>query len=97
MTPTRTTIEAQSPLSPHIPADPFVAMMWMSCLRWTLTQQSALDAFREATGNAWTPAKTPIDRMIDDATGAAAAWLAEYAAWFNENVWGNEDEEGKGL
>ena len=34
-------------------------------------------------------ARTPLDQMIDDATGANAAIVSKFVSWFNENIWGD--------
>ena len=34
------------------------------------------------------PGRTPLDRMVDEATGADKAFLEAFAAWMNANVWG---------
>jgi hypothetical protein len=47
-----------------------------------------LAAFRAVTGCDFTPSLTPIDRMIYKATGRQRAFVEQYVAWFNKNVWG---------
>ncbi len=49
-----------------------------------------LAAFRADTRCNFTPGLAPIDRMIDEATGRNRAFVEQYVAWFNENVWGEE-------
>ena len=48
--------------------------------------------FRAETGKTWEPGKTPIERMIDKATGSDFEFLKAFAEWHNENIWG----EGNG-
>lgn len=68
----------------------FMAHAWVDALRWAIGEEKVLADFRKATGNAWTPPKTPIDAMVDSASGADKAFIEAFVAWFNENVWGNE-------
>jgi hypothetical protein len=75
-------------LEPYIPENPLVAVAWMAALKFALGNKDILRAFREETGNAWRPATRPVERMIDEATGAEADFFREFAAWFNHNVWG---------
>jgi hypothetical protein len=42
---------------------------WVSCLLFTMKQPDALAAFQADTGNTFTPGATPMERMIDEATG----------------------------
>jgi len=49
-----------------------------------------LAEFRADTGCDFTPRLTSIDWMIDEATGRERAFVEQYVAWFNENVWGEE-------
>lgn len=76
-------------LEPYMPPDPLMAGPWVACLRWALSEDKAMEAFRADTGINWRPARTPIDQMTDDATGAEAEFFRAFAAWFNENVWGD--------
>jgi hypothetical protein len=78
----------ESPFARYLPDNPILAGAWLSCLQCSLKQPGVLEAFREATGNNVTPAQTPLDRMIDQATGHERAFVEQFAAWFNKNVWG---------
>ena len=61
---------------------------WLGCLVWAISQPDVVAQFREETGNKWVPGKTPIDRMVDDATGASRQFIMEFVEWANVNVWG---------
>lgn len=78
-----------SPLADLIP--PLMAPAWYGSLRFALGRDDIMAAFREATGNQWKPARTPLDSMIDDATGASLAFIRAFAKWHNENIWGEVD------
>jgi hypothetical protein len=55
-----------------------------------VTEPAILAAFRAASGCTFTPGRTPIDHMIDQATGRDREFVEQYIAWFLENVWGTE-------
>jgi hypothetical protein len=77
-------------LTPYLPDNPVMAYMWVGCLQWAMKQPGCLEEFRADTGFTWTPGRTPLDRMIDDATGMPRAFLDAFLPWFNEHVWGDE-------
>ena len=65
-----------------------MAQAWVNYLRWLVTEPEMLAAFRADTGCDFTPGLTPIDLMINEATGRQRASVEQYVAWFNENIWG---------
>jgi hypothetical protein len=75
-------------ITKYIPNNPIMAQAWVDCLRWPVTEPEMLAAFRACTGCDFTPGLTPIDRMIDEATGRQRAFVDQYITWFNENIWG---------
>ena len=74
------------------PRDPLMRLAWADCLRWAVSDPDVLAAFRAATGNQWTPGASPLDRMIDEASGAEAAFVRAFVVWHNETIWGDETE-----
>lgn len=82
---------AQPTLDEFMPKNPIMAGAWIGSLRYALTREDMMAAFRADTGNTWQPGKTTIDRMIDEATGADFDFLKAFAKWHNANVWGEED------
>jgi hypothetical protein len=82
--------KASDRITKHLPADSLMAQAWVDCLRYTISEPEALAAFHTDTGSTCTPGCTPIDRMIDEATGREREFVEQYLAWFNENVWGEE-------
>jgi hypothetical protein len=74
-----------------MPADPIMAGAWVASLSYAFSRDDIMAAFRNDTGNTWTLAKTPIDKMIDEATSADLAFLRAFAKWHNENIWGEEN------
>ena len=70
----------------------YMTPAWLGCLRWALSEPEIVAQFREETGNQWTPGRTPIESMIDDATGVAHDFIVSFIVWFNINVWGQANE-----
>ena len=77
-------------ITKYLPDDPILAQAWVDCLRWSVTETEMLAAFRADTRCNFTPGLVNIDRMIDEATRRDRAFVEQYVAWFNENVWGEE-------
>jgi hypothetical protein len=72
------------------PADPLMAIAWADCLRWAVTRSDIVEAFRRETGIVLVPVRSPLDRMIDAASGRDDEVGRRFLAWFNANVWGEE-------
>ncbi len=73
---------------------PLMQIAWRDCLLWACTFEPIVKQFRDETGNAWEFGKTPIERMVDKATGAETEYCREFVEWFNANVWGDSNAEG---
>jgi len=78
-------------LDQFIPDDPLMAQAWVDCLRWACTFPPHIKAYTEATG--YQPLRSPIERMIDSATGADRAEAERFIRWFHANVWGTIEPE----
>jgi hypothetical protein len=76
-----------------MPADTpdYMAQAWIDCLMWALGEPEIVAAFCAATGNQWTPARHPLEMMIDAATGADAEFIRAFILWANVEVWGPMD------
>lgn len=61
------------------------------CLEWAIGETQIVAAFRKDTGNNWSPATSPLDKMIDEACGVGEDFLRQFIEWFNVNVWGPID------
>lgn len=72
------------------PADTpeYMTPAWIGCLSWAIDTPEIVEAFREESGIKWTPGRSPLDRMIDEATGADAKFIEAFIRWANVNVWG---------
>jgi len=64
---------------------------WVGALHHALGDENIVEGFRLETGMRWTPGKTAIERMIDEATGANEKFLRTFVEWFNARVWGPLD------
>jgi hypothetical protein len=71
---------------------PYMIDAWLACFSWALGFPPIINSFREESGNKWAPGRAPIDQMIDEVTKIDLAFFLEFAAWFNENVWGDGTE-----
>ena len=79
-----------------MPADTpdYMADAWSSAMHWAAGNADIVQAFRRDTGNAWTPGTTPLDAMIDTATGADQVFAEAFIQWANVNIWGPIDGNG---
>ena len=75
-------------ISNHMPKDVLMQQTWMDCLHWALGEPEIVARFKEETGRNWSPATTPAEKLIDEATGAGRAFVEAFVPWFNANVWG---------
>ena len=73
---------------PLLPSDtpPYMQGAWASCIMWASQQPELVKQFSEETG--YKPARTAIDRAIDDATGHSKGVSDRFIEWCNKNVWG---------
>lgn len=83
----------ENPLDKYIPENPIMAGAWLGSVRYALGREDVMAAFRSDTGFHWTPGKSVLDRMVDDATGVPVAFLQAFAKWHNEHIWGEENGE----
>ena len=79
-----------------IPKEHWLIPAWLGCLRYTISDDEMMAAFRKETGNWWEPAANPLSRMIDESSGADIDFFRALAKWMNENVWGDPDGEDDG-
>lgn len=79
------------PLDDLMPRNPLMAIAWADGLRWAIGDPQIVANYRADTGDNWQPGTTPIDRMIDDSSGAGLAFARSFAKWFNANIWGEVD------
>jgi hypothetical protein len=73
------------------PTNDLMLAAWVDCLSWAISHKPAMTAFRAETGINWTPARSPIEQMIDKATGAEVHFMEQFARWVNRTIWGEVD------
>lgn len=61
---------------------------FLNFVSWAIRNPEVVGAFREATGNRWTPGIRPEERLIDQATGADRAFVEAFMTWIAENMYG---------
>lgn len=73
--------------------NPIMGAMFASFMTWIWDQDGAHAAFCEATGHPpLSPANTPIDAAIDEATGFLASYTAAFVKWAITEHWGAEGD-----
>ena len=84
------TIE-RKPIEPPADTPEFMGGAWAACLRWAITTPEIRAQFESETGHSpWPSAKTPLELMIDEATGTNYEYFKSFAAWHDKNIWGND-------
>jgi len=73
---------------------PLMAGAFVGCVRFALGEPELRQQFKDETGQDITALVTgsPIDRMIDEATGHDRAVFAAFADWVSVNLWGDGTE-----
>lgn len=66
---------------------------FLACAQWAITEPKIVAQFREDTGETWEPGRTPIEKMVDSATGATNGFCHKFLQWVVNNVWGPEGVE----
>lgn len=74
-----------------IPSDPLVQIAWRDCLMWAAGEADIKASFTRETGFSLPAKLTPLDMMIDSATGYDDALARKFIEWFNANVWGEKN------
>jgi hypothetical protein len=91
--------ETPVPFEITLPEDTpeYMAPAYFGCLRWALGFDPILDSFFEVTGISLSPARSGINKLVDDATGfdPNENFLRAFLPWFDEQVWGKMDEPGE--
>lgn len=80
------------------PDNPIMAGAWISAVQWAAREPDALEAFEKATGikPVFAQSRSPLDKQIDQVTGAENASVEAFVDWFNEHVWGEDPFTGGG-
>lgn len=72
----------------HPEDNPVMAAAWSSFVQWAIRDSEIRDKFEESSGRKWTLPRNGLERMIDDATGASAAYVEDFAVWVTRELWG---------
>lgn len=72
--------------------DPLHGAAWVGCLRWAAGNPEVIAAYRADTGDAFKPALSGINRMIDEDSGADYAFVCRFAEWVTANVYGSPED-----
>ena len=62
--------------------------MWASALLAAIKTPEMVAVFEEQSGKHYTLPESPIEQMIDEATGIQSDYFHAFGDWFNKNVWG---------
>jgi hypothetical protein len=83
--------EKQHVLDEFTPKPPYeyLTPAWFGGLSWAIGSPEVMERFRSDTGSKWSPPRSVLGKMIDEATGADVAFIRQFAGWFNENIWGD--------
>lgn len=69
--------------------DPIMDSMFGACVRWAWRNPEARQSFERETGMRL--AESPVNIVIDRATGYEDAVMESFVRWVAVNVWGEED------
>ncbi len=71
--------------------DDFAAIMWAGFVQWAASEPYMRAAFKDGTGLVLLPPPaTPIEAMVDEATGAARN-TAAFIEWVTREHWGLDE------
>ena len=73
----------------------FMVPAWLGCLSWAIGSDDVRTRFTQETGERLV-SNSPIEQMIDKATGYQDHVITQFVLWVNENIWGTMDEEEGG-
>lgn len=78
--------------NPAYADNPVMEGAWLAFVQWAIGEEGARAAFERETGAKWSPPKNGLERMIDEATGHAESYVADFAEWITRNEWGRADD-----
>jgi hypothetical protein len=64
---------------------------WGGCLVWAIGSKEIRDRYEAETGDHYKLSSSPIEQMIDEATGVQGEWLVNFITWMNRNIWGENE------
>lgn len=92
-------LDSWNPIPEDIRDIDLMVIAWRDCLFWAVGFKPIMDQFAESTGKRLSLPKSPVEEMVDLATGHKDAELRRFIDWFNVNVWGDccDDVDDDGL
>lgn len=77
--------------------DPVMAPAFLGMVRWAIGQPEIRAAFESETGIVLpAAARTPLDRMIDEAASVHETYIVAFTEWAYASMWEGEDDDGDG-
>lgn len=70
--------------------DELNTIAWADFIQWAWSEPEMRAQFTAKTGVVIVEATNPIERIIDDATGASRGVVSEFIEWATINHWGVE-------
>lgn len=61
---------------------------WREGIAWAIEEPEILKAFRDATGIDLLTSRSPIENLVDEATGKRREDLEGFVDWFTATIWG---------
>lgn len=62
---------------------------WCDCMSWAIGEKVIRKQFELDTDMHYKLPNSPLDKMIDEATGYEKDYIEKFIIWANENIWGN--------
>ena len=62
---------------------------WCGSLYWAIGEPDIRAAFEKDSGLHYSEPTSPIESMIDDATGYPQKYIEAFAEWHDKHVWGD--------
>lgn len=72
-----------------MPACPLMCGAWVAALQAAVGNAEIVAQFERDTGVRYTPPRSGIEALVDDATGNTERVCLAFIEWFNTNLWGD--------
>lgn len=73
--------------------NPVMTGAWASFIQWAFSESDIIAAFEAQTGNRLAVARTPIEAMVDKATGRHEHYIVAFVKWATETMWNGTPED----
>jgi hypothetical protein len=81
---------AEATVKPYGHGDPVMEMMFGACVQWAYSEPEIRARFEADTGHSFPNPKTPLEHMIDKATGRNEVVYTAFIEWVIKNLWGEQ-------